>query len=169
MEVLVLLKVSPQQLSMYSVLYDKIPNTHILKRISSSVDFSFINPLLEGSYCKHFGRPAKEPEMMAKLLILQYLYDLSDVRIIDESRLNLAYMWFLGINPEEGLPEASLLTKFRKHRLKETSVDDIIQEVVRKSILDILKNDSVEAIIPVNASVFRIDDNRFHYNKDSEQ
>jgi transposase len=134
MEVLALLKNSPQQLSMYSVLYDKIPNTHILKRISSSVDFSFINTLLEGSYCKHFGRPAKEPEMMAKLLILQYLYNLSDVRVIDESRLNLAYMWFLGINPEEDLPEASLLAKFRKHRLKETSVDDIIQEVIRQCI-----------------------------------
>ncbi|WP_430351276.1 transposase [Thermoanaerobacterium thermosaccharolyticum] len=29
------------------------------------------------SYCKYYGRPAKEPEMMAKILILQYLYSLS--------------------------------------------------------------------------------------------
>jgi transposase len=40
--------------------------------------------LLEDSYNKKMGRPAKEPEMMAKLLILQYLYNLSDVKIIEE-------------------------------------------------------------------------------------
>lgn len=37
----------------------------------------------------------------------------------------------LGINPEEDLPEASLLAKFRTHRLKEISLDEIIKEVVR--------------------------------------
>ncbi|EGO62978.1 IS1182 family transposase, partial [Acetonema longum] len=75
-----------------------------------------------------------EPEMMARLLILQYLYNLSDVRVIEETRLNLAYMWFVGINPEEDLPDASLLAKFRTQRLKDTSMDDILQEVVRQCV-----------------------------------
>ena len=34
--------------------------------------FSFINELLADSYCKNNGRPAKEPELMLKLLFLQY-------------------------------------------------------------------------------------------------
>ncbi|WP_144349513.1 IS1182 family transposase [Sporomusa termitida] len=134
MEGLALLKNVPHQLSIYSVLYDKIPSNHILKIIAGNVDFSFINELLKDSYCQHLGRPAKEPEMLAKILILQYLYNLSDVKVIEEARLNLAYMWFLGLNPEEDLPDASLLAKFRKHRLKETSVDDMIQEVVRQCV-----------------------------------
>ncbi|QDR82138.1 IS1182 family transposase ISBch1 [Sporomusa termitida] len=129
-----MLKNVPHQLSIYSVLYDKIPSNHILKIIAGNVDFSFINELLKDSYCQHLGRPAKEPEMLAKILILQYLYNLSDVKVIEEARLNLAYMWFLGLNPEEDLPDASLLAKFRKHRLKETSVDDMIQEVVRQCV-----------------------------------
>lgn len=129
-----MLKNTPNQLSIYSVLYDKIPNNHILKLIGANVDFEFINALLKDSYCKHFGRPAKEPALLAKLLILQYLYNLSDVKVIEEARLNLAYMWFLGLNPEDDLPDPSLLAKFRVHRLKETSVDDIIQEVVRQCI-----------------------------------
>jgi len=129
-----MLKKSPKQLSLYSILYDKIPENHILKVINSTVDFSFINKLLEDSYSKKMGRPAKEPEMMAKLLILQYLYNLSDVKIIEEVSLNLAYMWFIGVNPDEELPEASLLAKFRTQRLKDTSVDDIIQEVIRQCI-----------------------------------
>lgn len=54
---------------------------------------------------------------MAKLLILQYLYNLSDVKVIEEASLNLAYIWFIGINLKEDLPDASLLAKFRKQRL----------------------------------------------------
>jgi transposase len=129
-----MLKSTSKQLSLYSILYDKIPDDHLLKSIDKVVDFSFINKLLEGSYSKHFGRPAKEPEMMAKLLILQYLYNLSDVKVIEEASLNLAYMWFIGINPDEDLPDASLLAKFRTQRLKDTSVDNIITEVVHQCI-----------------------------------
>lgn len=60
-----------RQNSFYSTLYEKIPENHILKQIEKAVDFSFINELPESSYCKNFGRPAKEPEMMMKLLFLQ--------------------------------------------------------------------------------------------------
>lgn len=129
-----MLKSTSKQLSLYSILYDKIPDDHQLKSIDKAVDFSFINRLLEDSYSKHFGRPAKEPEMMAKLLILQYLYNLSDVKVIEEASLNLAYMWFIGINPDEDLPDASLLAKFRKQRLKDIGVDHIITEVVRQCV-----------------------------------
>ena len=76
-----------RQNSFYSVLYEKIPESHILKQIDKAVDFSFINDLLESSYCKNFGRPAKEPEMMMKLLFLQYIYNLSDVKVIEEAKV----------------------------------------------------------------------------------
>lgn len=129
-----MLKDKNAQLSIYSILYSKIPENHILKLINNAVDFSFINTLLEKSYCKYYGRPAKEPEIMAKLLILQYLYNHSDIQVIEEASLNLAYMWFIGINPEDDLPDPSLLAKFRTHRLKETTLDDIIQEIVKQCV-----------------------------------
>lgn len=129
-----MLKNEPKQLSLYSILYNKIPQNHILKLINDAVNFKFINKLLENSYCKFYGRPAKEPEMMCRLLILQYLYTLSDEQVIEDTMLNLAYMWFIGINPEEDLPDPSLLAKFRKQRLKETTLDDIIKEVVLQCV-----------------------------------
>ncbi|HOT32782.1 MAG TPA: IS1182 family transposase [Bacillota bacterium] len=129
-----MLKNEPKQLSLYSILYNKIPENHILKRINNAVDFSFINKLLESSYCKFYGRPAKEPEMMSKLLILQYLYNLSDEKVIEDTRINLAYMWFIGVNPEDDLPNPSLLAKFRTQRLKEIMLDDIIKEVIRQCV-----------------------------------
>lgn len=54
-----MLKPKSKQLSLYSILYSKIPVDHVLKNIDKAVDFSFINKLLEGSYSKQFGRPAK--------------------------------------------------------------------------------------------------------------
>lgn len=38
-----------RQNSFYSALYEKIPESHILKQIDKAVDFSFINDLLESS------------------------------------------------------------------------------------------------------------------------
>ena len=129
-----MLRIEAKQLNFYSELYHRIPKSHILKRINEAMSFSFINELLEGSYSKDFGRPAKEPEMMVKLLLLQKLYNLSDERVIEETEVNLAYMYFIGINPDEALPHPSLLAKFRTMRLKEVTIDDMLTETVRQSI-----------------------------------
>jgi transposase len=129
-----MLRHKPKQSSFHSILYDKIPENHTLKKISLAVDFSFMNKLLEDSYCKGFGRPAKEPELMCKLLLLQQLYDLSDEKVIAEGNLNLAYLYFLDVNPETLLPDKSLLSKFRSQRLGETTLDEMILEVVRQCV-----------------------------------
>jgi transposase len=129
-----MLRLEPKQFSFHSVLYDKIPEKHILKKISKVVDFSFINELLVDSYSKRFGRPAKEPEMLCKLLFLQHLYNLSDEVVQKDAELNLAYMYFIGINPEENLPDKSLLSKFRTQRLGESTLDEIITEIARQCV-----------------------------------
>src|SRR6056297_1575585 len=72
--------------------------------------------------------------MMCKLLMLQYLYNLSDERVIEEANLNLAYMYFLKINPEDTLPDKSLLSKFRTQRLKETTLDDVLTGMVKQCV-----------------------------------
>lgn len=139
-----MLRIESKQLSLHSILYNKISENHILKKIGTIIDFAFINELLASSYCKNFGRPAKEPEMMCKLLILQHLYNLSDERVVEEASLNLAYMYFLGLNPEDTLPDKSLLAKFRCHRLQDISLDEIITEVVRQCVeKGIIKGTSV--------------------------
>ena len=106
----------------------------MLKQIAKAVDFSFINDLLAGSYCANWGWPAKEPEMMMKLNMLEYMYGLSDERVIEESNYNLAYKWFLGLNPEEELPDPSLLAKFRTQRMKEVTLDEVMSEIVRQCV-----------------------------------
>ena len=43
-----MLKQEEKQMSFYSTLYEKIPETHLLKRIERAVDFCFINELKTG-------------------------------------------------------------------------------------------------------------------------
>jgi hypothetical protein len=62
-----------------------IPENHLLKKIDVVVDFGFIFDLVEESYCLNFGRPANEPEVLFKLLFIQYLDKLSDERIVSEA------------------------------------------------------------------------------------
>ena len=50
-----MLKDELKQLSLHSILYNRIPENHILKLINNAVDFKFMNTLLEGSYCKYYG------------------------------------------------------------------------------------------------------------------
>lgn len=71
---------------------------------------------------------------MFRLLFLQTLYNLSDVRIIEEANVNLAYKWFLKLNPEDELPDPSLLSKFRRHRVGANTLEAILKNIVEQAI-----------------------------------
>jgi len=120
------------QLNIYSQLYQNIPEKHILKLIDSAISFGFVNELLADSYSRNLGRPAKEPEMMIKILLIQKLYELSNEKVMGEIAVNLAFMWYIGINPGDPIPDQSLIAKFIKLRLKDMTLDDILTEVVRQ-------------------------------------
>lgn len=108
--------------SYFSLLYDiTILQNHFLRKIKEQVDFSFVNDLFSDDYCEQFGRPAWEPEFMFKLIFLQRLKNFSDREVIEEASQNLAYKFFLDLNPEDRLCDPSLLSKFRKNHIKEVN------------------------------------------------
>ena len=134
------------KLSEYAKLYDLIVGKeHLLRKIKDNIDFGFVNPMLKESYCEHFGRPAKEPEMMFKQEFLKKLYDLSDEALIENIKVNMAYKYFLGMNPEDEPVDPSLLTKFRKTRITQEILEEMLSETVRQAIekrLDKITNDN---------------------------
>ena len=122
-------------LSPYQGLYEAIiPQDHILRKLKDNIDFSFVNPMLRKQYCERFGRPAKELEMMFKLLFLKKLYDLSDERLISSAQTDMAYKYFLGLSPEDKMIDPSLLTKFRKTRITEEILEDMLKETIQQAI-----------------------------------
>jgi len=123
------------KLSEYDRLYDiVIPQDNILRKIKDNIDFSFVNPMLKKSYCEHFGRPAKEPEMMFKLCFLKKMYDISDERLIENANMHMAYKFFLDLSPEDAVVDSSLLTKFRKTRITEDILEEMLRETVKQAI-----------------------------------
>jgi transposase len=131
-------------LSFHAELYNLIPEKHPLRKIHEEVDFGFIHGVVQDSYCLYYGRPANEPEQLFRILFLQYLYNLSDERVIEDAQVNLAYKWFLNLNPEDGLPDPSQLSRFRNHRLGASRVEKLLEEVVRQCVnKKLIKSDAL--------------------------
>lgn len=114
-------------LSQYISLYELIvPKDNILRRIKELVDFNFIYDELKDKYCLDNGRNAVDPIRMFKYLVLKAIYELSDVDIVERSKYDMSFKYFLDMAPEESVIEPSSLTKFRKLRLKDANLLDLL-------------------------------------------
>lgn len=132
--------------SEYISLYDKIiPKDHLLRQIKENIDFSFVNKLVEKEYSENFGRPATEPEVIFKLLFLQTKDFLSDREVIQRAKTDMAYKFFLDLNPEDDVPSPSLLSIFRNTRIKDEKIlEEMLSETVRQAIeKGIIKSNSI--------------------------
>ena len=104
-------------LSSYSDLYDLIiPKDNMLRQIKELVDFSFIYEELVDKYSLDNGRNAVSPIRMFKYLLLKAIYNLSDIDVVERSKYDMSFQFFLDMTPEEHVINPSSLTKFRKLR-----------------------------------------------------
>jgi len=114
-------------LSPYIELYNLIvPKDNMLRQINELVDFSFVYEELKERYCQDKGRNAIEPIRMFKYLLLKSIFELSDVDIVERSRYDMSFKYFLHMAPEEPVIDPSSLTKFRKLRLKDMNLLDML-------------------------------------------
>lgn len=114
-------------LSPYMAIYDLVvPRDNILRRINELVDFSFVYNELQNKYCFDNGRNAICPIRMFKYLLLKAIFDLSDVDIVERSKYDMSFKYFLDMAPEEAVIDPSSLTKFRKLRLKDINLLDLL-------------------------------------------
>ena len=112
------------KLDLYDIL---IPKDNMWRQIKEMIDFQFIYNELKDKYCDDNGRPAEDPIFMFKLLLIKCIKKLSDVTLIEDVRFNMAYKYFLDLAPEEtDLIDPSLLTKFRRQRLKDVEILDLL-------------------------------------------
>lgn len=74
-----------------------IPKNHLLRQINDLIDFNFVYNELKDKYCLDNGRVAEDPVRMLKYLHLKTIYTISDVDVVEHSRYDLSYKYFLGI------------------------------------------------------------------------
>lgn len=113
--------------SEYIKLYELIvPKDNVLRKMNELVDFSFVYDELKDKYCLDNGRNAIDPIRMFKYLILKAIYKLSDIDVVERSRYDMSFKYFLDMAPEETVIESSSLTKFRKLRLQDKNLLDLL-------------------------------------------
>ena len=132
--------------SEYAVLYDMlIPADNKYRLIDELIDFSFIYDELKDKYSLDNGRKAADPIMLFKYLMIKVIDNFSDVDVVEHSRYDLSYKRFLGLMPEDDVIDPSLLTKFRRQRLNDVNLlDMLISKTVGVAIeKGILKSKSI--------------------------
>jgi transposase len=84
---------------------DLVPKDHLLRKIEKAVDFHEIYPMVEPYYCEDNGRPAVDPIILVKMVIIQHLFGIRSLRqTLKEITVNLAYRWFLGLGIDTPIP-----------------------------------------------------------------
>jgi len=94
-------------------IYDRlIPADHILVKLNKTIDFSFIEEECR-KYYSRLGRKGENPVILFKMLLLTYMFDLSERDIEEHCNYNMLFKHFLGLEVDEQVPDHSTLSRFR--------------------------------------------------------
>jgi len=84
---------------------DLVPEDHLLRKIEKAVNWEDIYPMTEKYYCADNGRPAIDPVVLVKIVLVWHLYGIRSLRqTLKEVAVNLAYRWFLGLGIDTPVP-----------------------------------------------------------------
>ena len=139
-----------QSLFSYRINLDRrVRDDHPLRRVAAAIDFSFVRVEVTECYGRN-GNESVDPEIILKMMFLLFFEDIKSerelMRIIPE---RLDYLWFLGYQLEEPVPNHSVLSKARRRWGKE-----LFQTLFVRTVAQCLAAGLVEgAKIHVDASL----------------
>jgi transposase len=157
-------KPTPQQAALEIVtLEELVPADHLLRKVVRAIDFGFIRERVAHLYCPDNGRPALDPEVLFKILLIGYLFGVrSERQLMREIAVNVAYRWFLDLRLTDPVPDASTLSQNRRRRFAESTVyqeifDQIVVQAIGLGLVDgtVLYSDSTH--LKANANKNRYD------------
>ena len=113
-----------------------VPSDHLLRKIDAHIDFSFIRDRVAHLYCPDNGRPALDPEVLFKILLIGYLFGIrSERQLMREIEVNVAYRWFLGLRLTDKVPDATTLCQNRRRRFSDSTIyQEIFDEIVLQAL-----------------------------------
>ncbi len=94
-----------------------------LEKLKGMLDWKGLHQRLEGMYSKDQGRPGYAPEVLFRIWLLERIYNLSDVRVVEEVTDRLSFREFVGIAFGEEVPDDTTLVKFRE-RIRQAGVEN---------------------------------------------
>lgn len=96
---------------------DLVPKEHLLRKVEAMLDLSFVYEETAHLYNRKYGRPAIDPVILVKYLLLGYLYGIPSERQIEERcKDSNAFRWYLGIDLDERVPDHSTISQLRRRK-----------------------------------------------------
>lgn len=113
-----------------------VPDGHFLRQLEALVDWQAFSERLVRLYQggTEVGRPPYEPAVILKMLLLSYLYNLSERQTEAYVNDSLSAKYFLHLAVDEAAPDHSTLTAFKRRiveRGEDKLLEGLLQEVVR--------------------------------------
>ena len=123
-----------QQVGMYSYIMpeQRVPADHPLRPIRKMTDeiFKQLSPRFAQLY-SHTGRPSIAPERLLRALLLQVLYSVRSERMLMEQlEYNLLFRWFVGLNMDDRVWDATTFTKNRDRLLRGEIAEEFFAAVL---------------------------------------
>jgi transposase len=98
----------------------RVRNDHPLRAIRAMVDevLTQLSRRFDSMYAR-VGRPSIPPEKLLRALLLQMLYSIRSERLLmEEMDYNLLFRWFVGLNADDEVWDATTFTKNRDRLLE---------------------------------------------------
>ena len=112
-----------------------IPQDYILRKIDRLIDFEPIRRRLAELYVPGFGQPSIDPEVMFRILLIGYLFGLSENRLFRELRMHLGYRWSCKLGPDEPVRDRTTLDGLRNQRWARAGIiREFLEMVVEQCI-----------------------------------
>lgn len=128
-----------------------------LERIAKAFDWGRVEALVAGMHAARTGRPGWTPLLMVKALLLQQWYGLSDPGLEEALGDRLSFRRFVGLELDEGAPDHSVISRFRKvlreRNLDMALFDEVARQLEAKGL--ILKSGTLMDATLVGAAVRR--------------
>jgi transposase len=115
----------------------RVPKDHPLRPIRILVNEALqaLSPEFDRMY-SDMGRPSIAPEKLLRALLLQILYTVRSERMLMEQlNYNLLFRWFVGLNMDDAVWDATVFTKNRDRMLKSEVARLFFQAVVEQARL----------------------------------
>lgn len=94
-----------EDLFVASSLSSLIPDDHILKRVDTVLDLSWLRAEVADLYCSHNGRPGIDPEAAVRLMLAGFFHGIvQDRKLMREAQVNLAIRCLPGIGWTKSFP-----------------------------------------------------------------
>jgi transposase len=121
----------------YFQMENLVPQDHILRQIDTLVDFSFVRDAVKDCYCPDNGRPGVDPELVVRMLLIGYLYNLSENRLCQEVTMHAEKRLFCHMTSfEDRVPDRSTINKLRNHRWSKSGLFQIIMQRIVQQCID---------------------------------